>query len=533
MCDVAYGCAGTARESTGKPVVSPEHARQKNALYFSSRSRHIFSDERKSLFRQKMPPANNNTCSSSSSSTMVVPAENDNSARKHVAGEKPMDPQTPITTATVESSSSALNGQAAIFASIVSPGDGAGVGQRVGKKSSTSHAAATAAFPPRAFVTPPLESESPLTVATTTSSSDNETDAQKQSPRRALFTPPSKTHSKALVTPSSSRSKRQQVEQQLEKETPPAKRRLLFGRLITIIESPPNVKTIYGIIRKLTGSIGGNGYSGPIYGELTMGSMQKMVDNMMEHTFLDKNSRFIDVGSGIGKPNLHVAQYPGVAFSCGVEMEQVRWSLGMTCLRAILDAACKQQQQQSSKKTEESIQGRCVFLHRNIMEAKTFDPFTHVYMFSIGEYTVGGVLRASMQCILSNTIHASLLSKGFPPPLWVYLSEMWNRSQAEYMICYHGPKDMIHSYEFDLELITQLPTSMHGSKEGHMGYIYKRKTPPKSAYDAERCDDLFQDSWNLVQSGFDPLHQSVTLQVDENMCSGPKTRSRKVGELTR
>ena len=63
-----------------------------------------------------------------------------------------------------------------------------------------------------------------------------------------------------------------------------------------------------------------------------------MTNLMMEHCGLDKNSRFIDVGSGIGKPNLHVAQHPGVEFSCGVEMEHSRWTLGMACLKGVLDA---------------------------------------------------------------------------------------------------------------------------------------------------------------------------------------------------
>lgn len=108
---------------------------------------------------------------------------------------------------------------------------------------------------------------------------------------------------------------------------PPAKRRLIFGKLVSIPEPLPSVRQVYKIVNKLTGSLGGNGYSGPIYGELTMGSMQKMIDLMMEHAHLNENSRFIDVGSGIGKPNLHVAQYPGVEFSCGVEMEHTRWNM--------------------------------------------------------------------------------------------------------------------------------------------------------------------------------------------------------------
>ena len=200
--------------------------------------------------------------------------------------------------------------------------------------------------------------------------------------RRALF-PSSKTSS--LVTPSQS-LKRKTSSNNKQATAPAAKRRLIFGKLVDLITCQPNVTESYKIIKKLTGSIGGNGYCGPIYGELTMGSMQKMINLMMEHTHLDASSRFIDVGSGIGKPNIHVAQYPGVEFSCGVEMEHSRFFLGLTCLNAVLNAAMEQQKDGVALKEEEMIQGNCVFLHNNITEARTFDPFTHVYMFSIGKY---------------------------------------------------------------------------------------------------------------------------------------------------
>jgi len=52
---------------------------------------------------------------------------------------------------------------------------------------------------------------------------------------------------------------------------------------------------------------------------------------------------------------------------------------------------------------------------------------------------------------------------------------MWNSSQSPYLICYHSPKDIIHSYDFDVELVDQEMTAMHGSKERHMGYIYRRR----------------------------------------------------------
>lgn len=162
---------------------------------------------------------------------------------------------------------------------------------------------------------------------------------------------------------------------------PRVRRRLAFGREVSITEYQPNVKHVYKIVKKLTGSIGGNGSFGAIYGELTVGSMQKMIDLMKEHTGLDKSSRFIDVGSGLGKPNLHVAQDPGVAFSYGIEMEHSRWLLSIVNLKRTLEEA---KQQPVNTPSDERIGHRCMFAHNDIKNATTFDPFTHVYMFSIG-----------------------------------------------------------------------------------------------------------------------------------------------------
>lgn len=276
-----------------------------------------------------------------------------------------------------------------------------------------------------------------------------------------------------------------------------AKRKIIFGHSVVEIEVKDNVRQVYTIIKKLTGSIGGNGSFGPIYGELTMGSMQKMVNLMKEHTGFDSSSRFIDVGSGIGKPNLHVAQDPGVEFSYGIEVEADRWLLGMNCLKGMLDAASNQS---SDVSEDEKIQHRCMFVHGDITEARSFDPFTHVYMFSIG----------------------------FPPALWCELSEMWNRSSSPYLICYHGPKDIINNYQFDAELIVQKPTSMHGSKEGHMGYIYRR-TGSRSQSESRlpACDSYFAPTWNMVQRGLGSVKQEVDSKVEEKMQAGPSTRSKR------
>lgn len=195
-------------------------------------------------------------------------------------------------------------------------------------------------------------------------------DVAKRNVRRSLFTTTPKRP--APVTP---------AHQEFQS---PAKRKLVFGRFVEKVAVQDNVRQVYAIIKKLTGDIGGNASHGPIYGELTMVSMQKMVNLMKEHAEFNSTSRFIDVGSGIGKPNLHVAQDPGVEISYGIEVEEPRWLLGMTCLKGVLDASSAQEHSIMNTQDHSRIRHRCIFQLADIRQAKTFDPFTHVYMFSIG-----------------------------------------------------------------------------------------------------------------------------------------------------
>lgn len=166
----------------------------------------------------------------------------------------------------------------------------------------------------------------------------------------------------------------------------PAKRRLIFGRTTTATEVTlsSKVRAVYKIINQRTGAIGGNGCFGPIYGELTAGSMQRIINLMKEHTQFNSKSRFIDVGSGIGKPNLHTAQDPGVEISYGIESEESRWLLGMNCLQGVFDAIDEQNNCDVAVPDEDKLSCSCVFVHGNILDVETFNPFTHVYMFSIG-----------------------------------------------------------------------------------------------------------------------------------------------------
>jgi hypothetical protein len=54
---------------------------------------------------------------------------------------------------------------------------------------------------------------------------------------------------------------------------------------------------VYYKIRECTGALGGNGSTDAIYGEITMGSMQKIINYMVEHCEFDNQSRFVDIGN--------------------------------------------------------------------------------------------------------------------------------------------------------------------------------------------------------------------------------------------
>lgn len=100
---------------------------------------------------------------------------------------------------------------------------------------------------------------------------------------------------------------------------------------------------------------------------------------------------------------------------------------------------------------------------------------------------------------------------------------MFNGSSSSYLICYHSPSYIINKYGFDVELVVQAPTSMHGSKEGHMGYIYKRKQKRRKR--ENHCDALFKNAWATVQDGLQMLAQHIESRMQETSNGGRITRS--------
>lgn len=101
---------------------------------------------------------------------------------------------------------------------------------------------------------------------------------------------------------------------------------------------------------------------------------------------------------------------------------------------------------------------------------------------------------------------------------------MYNKSQSSYLICYHGPKLMIDEYGFNIELVIQTQTSMHGSAEGHTGYIYRRSNgmkPSKAAACKTKsfgvpCDPLFVKAWKMCRGGLSALSEFTSGEVEKH-----------------
>ena len=80
---------------------------------------------------------------------------------------------------------------------------------------------------------------------------------------------------------------------------------------------------------------------------------------------------------------------------------------------------------------------------------------------------------------------------------------------------------MIEDYGFHIELIVQTPTSMHGSAEGHTGYIYRRSGVGGKACKTKQfgipCDPLFAKVWEMCRAGLDAVHDHTSEQVEKHM----------------
>lgn len=226
----------------------------------------------------------------------------------------------------------------------------------------------------------------------------------------------------------------------------------------------PQVKSVYKIVNASTNSVGGNADGGAAYGENTMVSMQRVVDALIDTGDFDHNSRLIDIGAGLGKPNLHVAQDPGCRLSIGIELLELRWRLSIIVLKNFLNKVSE------DPKKDEELHGNTNFLWGDIEKAETLDPFTHIYQFDLA----------------------------FPPDLQSQIAKKFNESiHSKYLISFRPEYRVVDEYGYNVKLITSVKTSMHGSKENHTAYIYKR-LDDKAIFSLKKKNDNLPEGYTRL-----------------------------------
>lgn len=234
------------------------------------------------------------------------------------------------------------------------------------------------------------------------------------------------------------------------------------GHTQVCTEKMSRVKDLYKVIRKHSGLIGGSGHAGPIFGEITMGSFQNIVNFLCEHLDFDSSSSFLDIGSGLGKPSLHVALNPGVRLSFGIEVEDLRWKLSMHNLRYAL-------------KEVGGFPSQTVhFVRDDVANVHHLTPFTHIYMFDL-------------------TFLPALMSK---------VGRAFNNSSTVRSLVSFQRPDRI-TFFFNVDLVGQIRTRMHCSSENHTAFIYRSKRATSlevTTHYPEVSDGILQYALQLVRN---------------------------------
>ena len=249
------------------------------------------------------------------------------------------------------------------------------------------------------------------------------------------------------------------------------------------------VNALYVLLHTATGALGGNGAGGAIYGELAKAAFQRVLDFLVRWCELGPTSTFMDIGSGLGKPNFHACVEAGLRYSVGVEIDKVRWYLSLVNLQAAVGRSLP------------ADAPRVMFTNANITAAKTLDPFTHVYMFDTG----------------------------FPPRSSAQIAAAFNASRhTKYLVCFHPPRLVLGEWGLEAECVGRVQTSMSGSSEGHLCFFYKAtgKRDISDGYSGEAgaaavtggnrrmVDPVFAESMRLLDGEMDYYLASVAQMVD-------------------
>ena len=133
-----------------------------------------------------------------------------------------------------------------------------------------------------------------------------------------------------------------------------------------------------------------------------------------------------------------------------------------------------------------------------------------------------------------------MFDTGFPPHVSAQIAAAFNASKhTKYLVCFHRPKLVLEEWGLEAEYIDRVQTSMSGSSEGHLCYVYRAtgKRDISDGYGGDAAaaaagnnkrnvDPIFAESMRLLDSGMDHYLASLAHTM-EAFHSQPRTRRGK------
>jgi hypothetical protein len=208
-----------------------------------------------------------------------------------------------------------------------------------------------------------------------------------------------------------------------------------------------SLKELYSIMQGCESRLGGGEGVEGIYGSITQAGMNKIFDCMKHGTSFGANSCLIDIGSGLGRPQLHAAIDPGLKKSLGIELDQVK----VTKARAFITQTLDEMHRRSKGARFATPQIVC----SSVEKLQSLEKATHAYSFWEGipmsaRASFGLLFRSSTSCHSVTVVQRSM------------------RDPAKQMLeLGFGP----------LLLIKSFPVKMSGSGASFQAYIFTKANP--------------------------------------------------------
>ncbi|KAG2501386.1 hypothetical protein HYH03_001174 [Edaphochlamys debaryana] len=212
----------------------------------------------------------------------------------------------------------------------------------------------------------------------------------------------------------------------------------------------PAVDALYSLMQSFENKLGGGEGVEGLYGSITQGGMQKVLDCLRHNTGFNKSSKLVDIGAGLGRPLLHAMVTAGLEDVWGVELDSVKCNKATAfCGHVIENMALKGMIRADSRVPE--------IYCSSIEEVKSLDPATHAYSFWEGVPGTGKIAFGELFA-KSKTLKA------------VAVVQRAVRGEE--------PAAMMREWGFGpVMLISAFPVSMSGSGRSFTAYVFSKVAP--------------------------------------------------------